>query len=90
MTHVDVPTSASANALSLSDANLHVARHIMKSRLLAGLSFKELAEQANLDDELVSDYECGSVDIPVAHLFYIAAALNEPIDNFFPPSTHKH
>lgn len=60
----------------MSDQIKQIGARIKELREISGISMETLAKEFNISKELYSNYENGSVDIPVSFLYNIAGKFN--------------
>jgi transcriptional regulator with XRE-family HTH domain len=69
----------------MSDRSLqeYLGRRLRRRRELLGLSLQAVAREAGTGYQQIHKYESGSVNMPAARLWKVAAALEVPVSYFF-------
>ncbi len=63
--------------------DVHVGKRIRHRRWMVGMTQQQLAEKVGIKFQQIQKYETGMNRVSASRLWYIAAAVDVPIDFFF-------
>jgi transcriptional regulator with XRE-family HTH domain len=80
---LDFVQSVEAHDLTDDDVNRHIGRRIRRRRRLLGLTQSQLSRAVGLQFQQIQKYECAANKVCASRLFFLAAALETPVQYFF-------